>query len=202
MYVAHGPTDRNVVALTFHLGGTPALVTRLLDVLKANAVTSTLFAIGDWLTADPALGHRALADGHELGNHTKSHQPMLRLDRARVHAEIAGGGDALVPFIGSIGSWFRPSGTDVPSALILEEAGRVGYPVSVGYDIDSRDYTEPGAQAVIDNVAPNLHPGAMISLHFGHADTVSALPTILDRLAALGLTNATISELLAPGSTP
>jgi peptidoglycan/xylan/chitin deacetylase (PgdA/CDA1 family) len=190
------------VALTFHFAGNPALGLRLLDLLKANGVTSTLFAIGDWLTAHPSLGHRALADGHELGNHTRSHQSMLQLDRAHVHAEIAGGGDALVPFIGSIGRWFRPSGTDVPSSLILEEAGRVGYPVSVGYDVDSRDFTEPGAQAVIDNVAPNLHPGAIVSLHFGHTDTLSALPTILDKIAALGLTTATVSQLLAPAPAP
>lgn len=80
-YVAHGPPEGNNVALTFHLGGEPALVTELLDLLKASAVTSTLFAIGDWLTANPELGHRAVSDGHELGNHTKSHQAMLTLSR-------------------------------------------------------------------------------------------------------------------------
>ena len=197
-YVNSGPSDSSLVALTFHLAGATPLVTRLLDLLQANAVRSTLFAIGDWLGAHPTLAQRALTDGHELGNHTKSHQAMLELDRAHVHAEIAGGAEALVPFIGSIGKWFRPSGTDVPTPMILEEAGKVGYPVSVGYSIDSRDYTEPGAHAVIDNVVGSLRPGAIVSLHFGHADTLSALPSILDHIATLGLRTATITELLAP----
>ncbi len=201
-FVNAGPTDSALVALTFHFAGAPALAVRLLDLLKANAVTSTLFAIGDWLTAHPDLGHRALTDGHELGNHTKTHQAMLHLNRAQVHAEIAGGGAALVPYIGSIGAWFRPSGTDVPTSLILEEAGKVGYPTSVGYDVDSLDYTEPGATAVIANVNPALHAGAIVSLHFGHADTLAALPTILEQIAALGLHTATITRLLTPpGST-
>jgi peptidoglycan/xylan/chitin deacetylase (PgdA/CDA1 family) len=196
IYANRGDAASDLVALTFHFAGDQALVVRLLDLLKADAVKSTLFAVGDWLTAYPSLGHRAVADGHELGNHTKSHQSMLLLDRAHVHTEIAGGGEALVPFIGSIGNWFRPSGTDVPTPLILEEAGRVGYPVSVGYDIDSRDYTEPGTQTVVANVRSSLHPGAIVSLHFGHRDTIDALPAILDAIAVLGLRTATTTELL------
>ena len=124
------------------------MVGELFDLLRTSGITSTLFAIGDWLSANPALGHQAVNDGHELANHTKSHQSMLKLSRADVRAEIVGGGQALIPFIGSIGRWFRPSGTDVPTDLILEEAGRAGYAVSVGYDIDSRDFNEPGALAV------------------------------------------------------
>jgi peptidoglycan/xylan/chitin deacetylase (PgdA/CDA1 family) len=194
--VNHGPTTVNNIALTFHLGGDPTLVGELLDVLKANGITSTLFAIGDWLTAHPQLGHRAVADGHELGNHTKSHQSMLKLSRADVHAEIVGGGQALVPFIGSIGTWFRPSGTDVPTDLILEEAGLAGYAVSVGYDIDSRDYTEPGAAAVVARVKKELHAGAIVSLHFGHRDTIDAMPQILGLVTAAGLTPVTVTGLL------
>lgn len=195
-YVDHGPTTANNVALTFHLGGNATLVGELLDLLKATGTTSTLFAIGDWLTANPQLGHRAVDDGHELGNHTKSHKSMLKLSRADVHDEIVGGGEALVPFIGSIGKWFRPSGTDVPTELILEEAGLAGYPVSVGYDIDSLDYTEPSAGTVVSRVKKQLHAGAIVSLHFGHRDTIDALPKILDLLTTAGLAAVTISTLL------
>ena len=66
-YINHGPPDANTVALTFHLGGDPTLVGKLLDLLKTSGLTSTLFAIGDWLTANPTLGHRIVDDGHELG---------------------------------------------------------------------------------------------------------------------------------------
>ncbi|MGZ4770449.1 MAG: polysaccharide deacetylase family protein, partial [Ilumatobacteraceae bacterium] len=83
-YVNHGPSDVDNVALTFHLGGNPTLVAELLDLLKTSGVHSTLFAIGDWLTANPQLGHRAVDDGHELGNHTKSHLSMLKLSRSAV----------------------------------------------------------------------------------------------------------------------
>jgi peptidoglycan/xylan/chitin deacetylase (PgdA/CDA1 family) len=102
----------------------------------------------------------------------------------------------LVPFVGSIGKWFRPSGTDVPDQLILDEAGRAGYAVSVGYDVDSRDFKEPGSKAVIAKVKAEVHAGSIVSLHFGHRDTINALPAILDHLAGLGLTQSTVTGLL------
>jgi peptidoglycan/xylan/chitin deacetylase (PgdA/CDA1 family) len=196
VYVNHGDAALNKVALTFHLGGDAALVTKLLDLMKSKSFTATFFAIGSWLQANPTLGHRAVAEGHELANHTLNHKNMGDLTRSQVYDEIAGGGQALVPFIGSIGKWFRPSGTDVPSQLILDEAGRAGYAVSVGYDVDSRDFKEPGSKAVITKVNTEAHAGSIVSMHFGHTDTIKALPAILDHLAALGLTQATVSNLL------
>ena len=195
-YVRQGNTTANKVAITFHLGGDPALVTELLDLMKSKQFTATFFAIGKWITAHPALGHRAVADGHELGNHTLNHTDMLTLTRSQVYDEIAGGGQALVPFIGSIGKWFRPSGTDVPSQTILDEAGRAGYAVSVGYDVDSRDFKEPGSKAVIAKVNTEVRAGSIVSMHFGHRDTIKALPVILDHLAALNLTQTTVTGLL------
>lgn len=196
VYVNHGSATSNNVALTFHLGGDPALVVDLLDLMRAKGFTATLFAVGSWITANPKIGHRAVAAGHELGNHTLNHTDMLTLTRAQVYDEITGGGQALVPFIGSIGKWFRPSGTDVPSQRILDEAGRAGYAVSVGYDVDSRDFKEPGSKAVIAKVNAEVHPGAIVSMHFGHRDTIKAFPAILDHLAANNLTQVTVSGLL------
>ena len=84
----------------------------------------------------------------------------------------------------------------MPNDVILEEAGLAGYAMSVGYDIDARDFTEPGAAAVVARVKKKLDPGTIVSLHFGHRDTIDALPQILDLLAAAGLTPVTITGLL------
>jgi peptidoglycan/xylan/chitin deacetylase (PgdA/CDA1 family) len=186
------------VALTFHLGGDPTLVGRLLDLLRTSGLRCTLFAIGDWITAHPDLTRRAVADGHELGNHTRSHLDMAQLSRRQVRDEIVGGGQALVPFIGSIGRWFRPSGTDVPGPVVLEEAGRAGYAVSVGYDVDSRDHTDPASKVVVDRVNASVRDGSIVSLHFGHASTIAALPAVLQHLSSVDLRPVTVSELLAP----
>jgi peptidoglycan/xylan/chitin deacetylase (PgdA/CDA1 family) len=195
-YVNHGPADAARAAITFHLGGDRRLVVKLLDLLRERQLHVTAFAIGTWITANPDLGHRVIDDGHELGNHTNHHRSMLTLTRDEVRAEIVDGGQALIPFIGSIGRWFRPSGTDVPNQVILDEAGRAGYAVSVGYDIDSRDYTDPGSATVVRAVNTAMHAGAIVSMHFGHADTLTALPKILQNMEAAQLSPCTVTELI------
>jgi hypothetical protein len=195
-YVSKGPTNGDAVAVTFHFDGQSALVKHLLDVMKDEQLHATFFAIGKWITANPKLTRRAIADGHELGNHTEHHLSMLTLGRKQVRAEIVDGGKALTPYIGSIGKWFRPSGTDVPNQIILDEAGKAGYPVSVGYDVNSLDYKEVGAKKVIDTVKRGVGPGSIVSMHFGHQDTIDALPTILDYLRTNNLRPVTVSELL------
>jgi peptidoglycan/xylan/chitin deacetylase (PgdA/CDA1 family) len=195
-YINHGPADAALAAITFHLGGDRRLVVSLLDLLRERQLRVTAFAIGTWITANPDLGHRLVDDGHELGNHTNHHLSMLDLTRDEVRAEIVDGGLALIPFIGSIGRWFRPSGTDVPTPLILNEAGRAGYAVSVGYDIDSRDYTDPGSKAVAAAVNTAMHRGSIVSMHFGHRDTITALPKILQNMETELIRPCTVTELI------
>jgi peptidoglycan/xylan/chitin deacetylase (PgdA/CDA1 family) len=185
------------VSLTFHASGDRTLAVELLDLLKQHQTTVTVFAVGQWLAANNDLAARIRADGHEFGNHTQTHQAMGTLSATAVATEITGCADVLRQLTGSISSWFRPSGIDVPTARILQQAGQAGYATSVGYDIDSLDFQDPGAKAVVANVRRNLQPGAIISLHFGHQGTIDALPSLLDLLKTSGLRPVTVGELLA-----
>jgi len=196
-YVPHGPRTGNEVSLTFHASGDRTLAVELLDLLKRHQTTVTVFAVGQWLAANNDLAARIRADGHEFGNHTQTHQAMGTLSATSVATEITGCADVLRQLTGSISSWFRPSGIDVPTARILQQAGQAGYATSVGYDIDSLDFQDPGAKAVVANVRRNLQPGAIISLHFGHQGTIDALPSLLDLLKTSGLRPVTVGELLA-----
>jgi peptidoglycan/xylan/chitin deacetylase (PgdA/CDA1 family) len=157
----------------------------------------TVFGVGQWLAQNPELTARIGADGHEYGNHTQTHQAMGTLSASAVAAEITQCADVLRRLTGSISSWFRPSGIDVPTARILAEAGRAGYPVSVGYDVDSLDFQDPGVSAVVANVRRGAQAGSIISLHLGHQGTIKALPAILDHLGTMGLRPVTVGQLLA-----
>ena len=73
-------------------------------------------------------------------------------------------------------------------------AGAAGYPTVLSYDVDSRDFTDPGAAAIRRNVA-SAGAGSVVSLHLGHPGTLTALPGIIDDLAARGLTPVTAGHL-------
>jgi len=103
---------------------------------------------------------------------------------------------ALLAATGQAGRWFRPSGMDVATPLVLEQAAKAGYTTVVGYDLDPRDYQDPGAAAVVDRVRTGLHPGAIVSMHTAHDGTVTALPQVVAAARGNGLRLVTVSELL------
>ena len=134
--------------------------------------------------------------GHDLGNHTWSHPVLSDLGADDVREEITRCRDLLIQLTGSPGPFFRTSSGQHASAVILAEAGAAGYPLTLSYDIDPQDWTDPGAAAVRDGAA-QAAGGSIVSLHFGHPGTVDALPGILDDLQARGLQAVSASTLLA-----
>ena len=195
--LTHGPRDRPKVALTFHGQGEAAQVRTLLDELEKGGARVTVLAVGSWLQAQPEMARRILDGGHELGNHTQNHAAIAGMDATHAYAEITACAQELKKLTGSIGSWFRPSQTQYSTATIRAQATRAGYPTCLSYDLDSLDYTDPAATAVESAVAGGIQNGSIVSLHFGHAVTVAAIPQILDRLDKRGLTPVTMTELVS-----
>jgi peptidoglycan/xylan/chitin deacetylase (PgdA/CDA1 family) len=190
-----GGRGRPLVALTFHGQGDPALATALLAEAERAGARLTVFAVGSWLAAEPAMAHRILSGGHELANHTLHHRPMAGMSQVQAYEEFAGCAEVLHRLAGSPGHWVRPSGTPHTTAALRAAAGRAGYRVCVGYSVDSLDYTDPGAVVVRQRVRAAA-AGSIVSLHLGHRGTVAALPAILADVSARGLRPVTVTELL------
>jgi peptidoglycan/xylan/chitin deacetylase (PgdA/CDA1 family) len=197
MFVPNGPRTRTGVALTFHGSGDHTLALELLAAAARARAPITVFAVGTWLEQQPDMARRILDAGHELANHTYTHPSLARVDRAGVAREIARCRDVLTRLGGSGGEWFRPSGIDRPTDLMLEEAGRAGYRVSVGFDVDPHDYQDPGADAVLSRVKAGVQAGSIVSLHFGHAGTVAAFPVVVAAIRDRGLEPVLVRHLLA-----
>jgi peptidoglycan/xylan/chitin deacetylase (PgdA/CDA1 family) len=184
------------VALTFHGQGDPALARQLLAELERGGARVTVFAVGTWLADQPAMAGRVLDGGHELGNHTENHGNISRMTPAEAFGEIDACAQRIRKLTGSIGTWFRPSQTQHANAVIRAQANRVGYPTCVSYDVDPLDYTDPGSSAVQATLR-QVRPGSIVSLHFGHRDTLAAIGPILDGLRQRGLHAVTMKELMA-----
>jgi peptidoglycan/xylan/chitin deacetylase (PgdA/CDA1 family) len=201
-FVASGPPRGDRVALTFHTNGDLGLADQLLGVLADRHVRMTSFVVGDWLDANPDMAKRIADGGHEFANHTYTHPTFTQLPHDAMLDEIVRCRDVLVRLTGGPGAAFRPSGTDdgttSPGDAVLAVATEAGYRTVLGFDVDPLDYDDPGAAAVTQRTLAAVHPGTIVSLHFGHAGTVAALPAILDGLDQRHLTPVTVSKLLAP----
>lgn len=196
--IAHGPRGRRQVALTFHGAGDPAVARRLLTETAAAGARITVLAVGTWLDAHPQMARLILDGGHELGNHTQNHLQINALSPSAVHAEIAGCAERLRKLTGSIGTWFRPSQTPHADAMVRAQAARVGYQSCLSYDVDSLDFQDPGPDAVTRNVLRAVRGGSIVSMHFGHPGTATAMPALLEGLRRRGLRAVTVSALLSP----
>ncbi len=185
------------MALTFHGQGDPALARALLDTAEQRGARLTVLAVGTWLDQHPDLARRILDGGHDLGNHTQRHIGVNTLPEAEARREITDCAERLKRLTGSIGTWFRPSRAPAASPLVARLARAAGYPHVLSYDVDSLDYTRPGAAAVTREVLAGVRNGSVVSLHFGYPDTLTALPDVLTELDRRGLRAVTTTELLS-----
>jgi peptidoglycan/xylan/chitin deacetylase (PgdA/CDA1 family) len=190
------------VALTFHTDGSEDLAGRLVEELARTATPVTCFMVGRWLDAHPSWATRLHQAGHELANHTYTHPTSGRLTGSALQADITRCRDALVRLTGSPGRFFRVSGTDdgvtLPTPTILAASVAAGYTELAGYDVDPADYQDPGSAQVVSRTLAAVKPGSIVSLHFGHAGTVEAVPQILAGLHQRGLQPVTLTDLLGP----
>ncbi|MEU3861453.1 polysaccharide deacetylase family protein [Streptomyces sp. NPDC028722] len=195
--ITHGPRTRPQVALTFHGQGDPALARSLFTEAEQRGARLTVLAVGTWLDGHPDLARRILDGGHDLGNHTQRHVSVNAMSEADARREITDCAERLRRLTGSIGTWFRPSRAPTATPLVTRLAHAAGYPHVLSYDVDSLDYTRPGAAAVTRTVLDTVRNGSVVSLHLGYPDTVAALPDLLTELGRRGLRAVTTTELLS-----
>lgn len=196
MQIDHGPRDRARVALTFHGQGDPAVARTVLGEAERAGARVTVLAVGSWLDEHPDMARRILDGGHDLGNHTQHHIDISSMDEAQAYAEITGCAQRLQPAHRLHRHLVPALAHPLRHPLVQRLAVRAGYPHVLSYDVDSLDFTSPGAAAVTRKVAGEIRNGSVVSMHFGYADTVAALPLLLTELDRRRLRAVTTTELL------
>lgn len=187
------------VLLTFDDG--PSIYTaQILDVLKEKNVKATFFIIGNQAYGHPLLG-RIYNEGHDIANHTYTHPDISKIPAWRAKFELNLTRIIITAQTNHATRLFRPPylGSDAltPSAdIAIDRAAELGY-ITVGETIDSRDWQKPGALQIIRS--STVPASGIILLHDGGGDraqTVKALPAIIDYYQARGFKFATASGAL------
>lgn len=201
------PTRQRAVALTFDDGPDPRFTPVVLDVLAAHGATATFFVVGSAVAAAPDLVRRMAAEGHEVANHTLSHERLDRLDRNGVQAQLGGGAAAIEGLRLGGASRSRlvrpPFGFEGPASRAELLAGRWEVARWRGC-IEHHLRIYPG-EAAAAALAAGAQPGDVLLAHDGGRDrsaTVAVLPAVLERLAARGLAVTTIGSLQRGADEP
>jgi peptidoglycan/xylan/chitin deacetylase (PgdA/CDA1 family) len=199
-WVFHGPSRGRMIALTFDDGpwyDTP----QFLSVLERKHVVATFFQIGDQISEyggrNGSVEKRMLRDGDMIGDHTWSH-PDVASGGSFARNQIRSAALAIKRATGGFyPCLFRaPYGDTSPALLNL--ARSMGF-TTIQWDVDPRDWSLPGSQAIYQNVVDNAHPGVIVIQHDGGGpryETLQALPREIDTLRARGYRFVTVAQLL------
>lgn len=197
-------TQQRIVALTFDDGPNSEYVGKILSVLAARSVHATFFVTGAELSASPDAGRMIVAAGHELGNHTWSHDRMILKSYSFYRKELDDT-DSLIRTTGQASEiYFRP-----PFCYKL-----VGLPwylskvnkATVTWDIEPDSYPEVAAspEGILAHVVERVRPGSIILLHVWYKSRQTSrdsVPLIIEALQTQGYRFVTVGQLLHSGSS-
>lgn len=201
---SHGPTDRREVAITFDDGPDPQWTAEVARILADHRAPATFFLVGKAVDEWPAVARRLHDEGHLLGNHSYSHDYWHWLDPR--YPELDRTEDVIHEKLGVCPALYRPPhGQRTPFLLHHVDANGMR---TVTWDVSAEDWEDDDGERVARRILDQVGPGSIILLHDGSdgngtADRrvlTTALPLILDGLAAQHLTPVRLDDLLdTPG---
>lgn len=189
-------TEDRKVSLTFDVAWNSKDLDVILEILKKEGVRASFFITGEWAEKHPWQVRAIREDGHDLGNHTQSHESMTMLSEEERRLQIRQAEEAVAGITGIQMNLFRPPYGTYDDALILL-AGEMGYE-TVAWNIDSQDWKDYGKDAILEEVLQNedLENGAIILLHAGTRYLVAALPDLVEGIRKAGYEPVPLSELM------
>ena len=158
----------------------------ILKMLDRHAARATFFLVGEKVRRHPELVHQILAAGHQIGNHTETHPQFSfwRFGPSALKKELIGFEEACVVAGLPCPALFRaPVGMKNPFLhphLIARGL------VLVAWSIRAFDTRHRNVSLTVRCLAGAVRPGAILLLHEGLVETVTALDRLLVWLSEQG----------------
>lgn len=195
----------NIVCLTFDDGPKNGPTEALLDLLRTENIQATFFVNGKWIKHDPDLILRMDKEGHDIANHTYSHTNLSKLSRADILDELRRNNECITKVTRKPVRLMRAPGgqysADVYAAVSDLKLLVVNWSLNTAdYLMDKPMYDEGEAvfvrspDMIVQIIRKHIHPGAIILLHNGNEETVTALRELIPWLKKQGYTFAKVSD--------
>lgn len=190
-------TAQKVIALTYDDGPNPPYTNQLLDLLQRHQIKATFFVVGKAIEKHPETVRLLLSNGHEIGNHSYSHKPLIFEKPGFIWSEIEKTDQILRQLGVKQEIHFRaPYGRKLIALPYFLAKLRKK---NILWDIDSKDYEASNPEDIETYVLDQVHPGSIILMHDGGGDrwrTVVATEKLIEKLKEKGYTFKTVSELM------
>lgn len=182
------------VTLTFDDGPSPVFTPQILAILNKYHIHAVFFMMAGLAKHYPEVVKQIIDNGNIVASHTISHPMLTKLSEAQLVKEIKGSRDIITAITGKPPVCIRPPYL-ATNSRVIDVMHANGMVEIMGYI--TGDYMSPGVQKLTDHVLANVHPGMILIFHDGEkgrAQTVAALPAIIEGIQKKGIGFSTICE--------
>jgi len=191
-------TEEKVVALTFDDG--PGIHTdEILSILKKEGIKATFYLTGREIEENMEEAKKIVQAGHEIGNHTYSHERMVLKSPSFIKNEIE-----------STDEWIRAAGYEgeitfrppfgkkllfLPYYLNKHDRPTIMWNREPETDLE----IAANSEKITDDIVTNIEHGSIILLHVMYESRKESLNSVgptIETLKKKGYTFVTVSELL------
>jgi peptidoglycan/xylan/chitin deacetylase (PgdA/CDA1 family) len=193
--VRAGDRTSGAVALTFDDGYDRDACASIARTLRDHGATGTFFVNGNRLKMAPDAW-RDILEGHEVGNHTRSHRNLTREPDDIVRKQIWQNELLHERILGrSMLKVLRPP-YGAHDRRVRAIAARLGYTHTVLWSLDTFDWRPSATVSSVVARATGAPAGSIILMHCGPAVTPKALPAIIRHYQRRGLELAGLDRVL------
>lgn len=192
------PTGQGHIALTFDDWGSDHTVNEILDILDHYDIKSTFFVTAKGVENNPNLARAIIEAGHEIANHTYSHQVVTTLTAEELQDEVIRAHRVITEAIQQQPTMlFRP-----PTGAIDERSAKIiaatGYETIAMFDVTALDWdVRNSAEDITNTVLEQTEDGSIILLHLHDGiHTIEALPGIIEQLLSQGYSFQKVTDML------
>jgi len=162
--VSRGSRKGRELALTFDDGPDPVTTPLLLALLSRHRAAATFFITGERAAAYPHLIRAILQGGHQVGNHSFSHDNLIMLkSRARLEREISAAQAVLSGLAG-----IRPLALRPPVGIVSPRLSEVleGTGIYVlNFSLRAGDFGNRRLNGLSRRILKRVRPGDIVLLH-------------------------------------
>ncbi len=182
--------ESKLIALTFDDGPGP-YTRRLLEELDKRNVKVTFFILGCNAESYPETLRQAYLDGHQIGNHTYSHNLLTGRTDSQILEQIQKTEQILNEACGQGTEYlFRP-----PFGEYSEHMMSLAKCPLICWSVDPLDWKYQDAQRVANKIVSDAYDGAVVLSHDIYSTTVDGVLMAIDRLTEEGYEFVTVNEL-------
>lgn len=189
-----GNVDDKVIAFACNVDWGNEFIQPMLDIFKDNDIKITYFVTGKWAEKNKDILKTIYEDKHEIGNHGYNHADYDKLSYDRNKEEIMKSHDIIKEILNIDSKYFAPP-SGAYNDNTIKASKDLGYELIL-WSIDTIDWRKDSVKDIIvKRVTEKAHNSAIVLMH-PTAETVKALPEIINYLYQNGYKIGTISDVI------